>query len=539
MNLSESTKGKRVAIFGGGIGGLSTAHYLSKLGYVVDVYETKDALGGLARSERDSDGCATEYCWRVYFSFYDNFLQVLSEIPTHIEDKDGDKNKQGCAKDQLVVYEHANLMTPLSLKDKILGYYNILSGVTACDERLDSMDDLSWWNALGSTSSSNLFRTIGPWLGMDRRMGSYRSVIKVGIEQQIIPSYLSAYNLGTNYQDYVTSKPTSEAIFIPWRRHLESSKVRFHFGEAGTLSSLRSIDGEIRYATLANGAKIEADYFVLSIPVEVLERVIINSPSIDGDRIRLGAISKLKDTCLHTQLSLQLYFNRPISLGGKNAFLLVESQWDLIILSYDQAYIDTELCTSLPEAKGGWSVAATTAYIPGLNGKTLLECNEEEIKSEIWSQLVSNKYLQTLIEENNGFNLNSSLVVKWSPLWPTFFSDEGKLTTTEPKFTNNAGSYKLRPSLKTYIPNLFIATAYIKETIDIFSMEAACIAGKRVAHAIDPSSPDATIRPRPLIFVPFRTIDTVFWKAGLPNPILLVVIVLIYILYRSGQRLLK
>lgn len=502
----------RVAIFGGGIGGLTTAHQLSKLGYDVTIYESKMQVGGLARSSRDQDGCATEYCWRVYFSFYDNFLEVLKEIPT---------TETSSSRDTLVTYKHFNLMTPTSLHDKLVGYYNIFKGVTSCDDRLDSLDDLSWWKALESTSDSNLFRTIGPWLGMDRKAGSFRSVIKVGMEQQIIPSYLDS-----NYHDYVTSQPTSEAIFDPWLKNLKSKGVKIKFGKEGEVRSLLSRDGRIQEATMSNGDLVRADYYVLSLPVEILEKVIISSPSIDGDRIRLGAISKLKDTCLHTQISFQLYFNRPINLEGKNAFLLVESPWDLIVLSYDQIYV-TDLCKDIPDAKGGWSVAATTAYMPGINGKTLLECNEQEITEEIWNQLVSNKYLQDIIVKNNGFRLDSSIFLKWSPMWPTFEFDD-KLKTSEPKFTNNTGSYKLRPSFKTYIPNLFIATAYIKETIDIFSMEAACIAGKRVSHAIDNSLPDANIRPRPLIFMPFRTIDSIFWKAGLPNPILLVMVVIIY-----------
>lgn len=533
----------RVAIFGGGIGGLSAAHYLSKLGYDVSVYESKDVVGGLARSSRDEDGCATEYCWRVYFSFYDNFLQVLNEIPVPSRDANGHGKR---SRDLLVPYEHANLMTPLSFKDKVIGYYNILSGITACDGRLDDLDNLSWWDALGSTSDSNLFRTIGPWLGMDRMKGSFRSVIKVGIEQQIIPSYLAPIT-GNTYQDYITSRPTSEAIFTPWQTYLKDQGVRFYFGDSGTLVSLwydngvsndGVSNGKIVEAYTKNG-KVEADYFILSVPVEVLKKIITNSPSIDRGAFGLDAISKLKDECLHTQISLQLYFSRPISLGGKNAFLLVESPWDIIVVSYDQSYTDVNnprspsLCHYLPEAKGGWSVAATTAYRPGTNGKTLLECNEIEIKRELWTQLVNNKYLQDVVKGYNGFELNDDIFLKWSPLWPTFFTQIGdtrsSLVTSEPKFTNNAGSYKLRPSYKTYIPNLFIATAYIKETIDIFSMEAACIAGKKVANAIDSKSPEPTIRARPLLFAPFRAIDTIFWQMGLPNALVILVILLAFV----------
>src|SRR5450759_4475225 len=41
---------QRVAIFGGGVAGLSAAHELAERGFQVDVYERKPVMGGKARS---------------------------------------------------------------------------------------------------------------------------------------------------------------------------------------------------------------------------------------------------------------------------------------------------------------------------------------------------------------------------------------------------------------------------------------------------------------------------------------------------------
>ena len=43
------TTGKKVAIVGGGPSGLTTAYYLSLMGHKVDVYEEREALGGMLR----------------------------------------------------------------------------------------------------------------------------------------------------------------------------------------------------------------------------------------------------------------------------------------------------------------------------------------------------------------------------------------------------------------------------------------------------------------------------------------------------------
>lgn len=515
-----------MVILGGGIGGLTVAHQLSKFPeYDISIYEAKSALGGLARSDREPIGeCATEYCWRVFFGFYDNFLGVMSEIPV-----DDEKT----SKDQLTVYKHINVANPISLRDQILGYSNILTGLTACDARLNEEDNITWWNALGSTSDSNLFREIGGWLGMDRFKGSYKSVIKVGIELQIIPSYLDP-----EYKDYVTIRPTSEAIFNPWERLLTSQNVDISYGSA--VKDLTIENDKVISATIVTPRGVEtitADYFVLNLPVDVLENVMTRS-NVDPVRFGLSNITKLREGCLHMQLSFQLYFNRPVSLGDRNAFLLVESPWDLIILSYDEIY-QTEICRNYPDIKGGWSVAACTAYTPGiLYEKTMAECSEEEIKEELWAQLSRNKNLQDLIIKNNPFSLTKDIVVRWAPMWPTYdpaggkkYADNPPSRTTEPKFTNNAGSYALRPSFRTYLSNTFISTGYIKETIDIYSMEAACIAGKTVANAVDGErTPMPTLRGRPGFLAPFRAIDSVCYSLGLPNVIALFVVLLFILL---------
>jgi hypothetical protein len=578
---------RKVAIFGAGIGGLTVAHELSKLdqaNFEIDVYELKDHIGGLARSSRDNpDGCATEYCWRVFFGFYKNMFKILDEI-----------SPNGDQKNLFTTYKHINLMDPQPIGDMIRAYYGILRGLMSCDERLDDDDStpdshgnkgLTWASVVSpDPEDANLFKTVGPWLGADRVKCSYRSVIKVGIEQQILPSYLPGY------KDYVTTAPTSDVIFDPWQTLLESRGVKFHFRTALDsikIQNSRVVTAKISSSTHGQGTgagcsscardtmrEINSDIFILALPIEALEKVLQNSipMGLDSQEIHLKDITTLRQECLHTQLSFQLYFNEKVSLGGSNAFLLVESSWDLIVLSYDQAYSinvddpETWICSNNKNIKGAWSVAATTAYRPGSTGKTLAESSYAEIIQELWVQLSGNLKLQTLIKANNPFDLDKSIVVGWSKLWPTFTgatvgkstgatvgkstgATVGKSTganqniplhTTEPKFTNNAGSYHLRPSFKTYIPNLFIATAYVKETIDIFSMEAACLAGILVSHHIDPRSSPPHILARPALFAPFRALDRVCWYAGAPNSlttmssavILLILFTFTYIWYK-------
>lgn len=533
---------RRVAIFGGGIGGLTTAHELSKFPeYQITIYEKKNNIGGLARSRRDENGCAAEISWRVFFDFYKNLFKIMGEIPF-------DKNNS--LLNNFAIYRHTNIYdNPFLLKDKLQGLYTIFKGCTSCDDRLNELDNLTWWNALNTTSQSNLMREIGEWLGMDRMKGSYKSVIKVGFEMNIIPKFLTNTNLSNvTYNDWVTTMPTSEALFDPWKIHLQNNNVKINLNNQ--LVSVQTKNNKIISASVydSNNNKlynVEADYYIFALPVEILNGIIQNTPELNYGSLQ--HINQLANSCLHIQLSFQIYFDRKISLGEvaqngtvgeNNGFLIIESPWDLIILQYDQLYSNTQLCFDIPNAIGGWSVTVCTAYTPGIVfNKPFNQCSYEESVIEIWAQIMGSSQLRKLIVEKNGFDLDKNMIIKWTNFWPTYNYDSvtKKLITSEPKFTNNAGSYALRPSFKTHINNLYIATAYIKETIDIFSMEAAAIAGKFVANHITNKSPGPYLQKRPGLFAPFRMIDTVSYNIGLPNLsfliILLIVIVIIWLIF--------
>lgn len=491
----------KVAIFGAGIGGLTTAHQLSKYPNIeIDIFEKKDQIGGVARSSRDRDGCSTEYSWRVYFGFYDNLLQLMTEIPIP------DSSKS--VRDNLDKYHHLDISdNPITFVDTSKTFANILYGITSCDARLYELDNLSWWNSLKTTANSHVFRAIGGWFGMDRYRGSYNSVIR-GIEQTSSGQY------------YITNKPTSEAWFNPWYEHLRKNNVKFNMESelTGIIIRNNKIISTIVVDKFGNYRPIIADYYVFCIPVDSFAKLIHNSPEL-MQHTYFQNIIELNKTCLHMQLSFQLYFNKQISLGiNKNAFLIVDSPWDIIVLSYDIGFTNSIICHDLPNVKDAWSIAACTAYIPGIVYiKPMNQCTYDEIIIELWAQLLNSKKLKELVYQNNGFHLTTDLIVKWAPLWGTFHFNGKNLVTSEPKFTNNIGSRRLRPNFKTPIKNMYIATGYVKDTIDIYSMESAVIAGKAVAHEIIDYSDKPTYRPRPLILAPLRAMDTVYYKLNLPN----------------------
>lgn len=549
---------QRVAIFGGGVGGLTVAYVLSQYPdrYSIDLYERHSEVGGMARSSRDSSGCATEYCWRVFFGFYKHLFRVLHHIPL-VEAGDGNGNGHGVntaktvmtanppsVMNNFVPYRNITVSdSPTTWAEMMRMAYWLWYGFSSCDERMRELDNWKWSDVMKKTGNSHILRQVGPWLGMDRVRASYKSVIEVGFE----------WNVLGGEENYVTSQPTSEAMFDPWVAYLQRWGVRLHRNH-----ELLQLDNSLEENNRRNRNKKRAqirdlrtgrtwtddqiDIVVLALPVEVLQRVAHRkwflSPKTQAN------LQTLATTCLHMQVAFQVYFNIPVWLGHNtqwpvtkelpqfsrtwknNSFIVTDAPWDLIVLQYDQTYDfgKTVLCSHLEKVRGGWSIAVCTAYRPGIRiRKPFYQCTEDEIHLEIWAQLRNSRSLDALVQQfNSGRSLEQlehKHVIHWSPMWPGFQYDPSThhIRMREPKFTNNAGSLALRPSFRTLDESVFVATAYVQETIGIFSMEAACLGGKKVATAITCDDWVQSEVARPRAFAVFRALDSCSWRMGGPN----------------------
>lgn len=70
----------RVAVIGAGLAGLSCAKYLSEAGFIADVYEARDVLGGKVAAWQDADGDWYETGLHIFFGAYPNMLRLFDEL---------------------------------------------------------------------------------------------------------------------------------------------------------------------------------------------------------------------------------------------------------------------------------------------------------------------------------------------------------------------------------------------------------------------------------------------------------------------------
>lgn len=132
--------------------------------------------------------------------------------------------------------------------------------------------------------------------------------------------------------------------------------------------------------------------------------------------------------------------------------------------------------------------------------KPFVECSHEEIKQEVWYQILQSEFNQYL-------HLDAVQIIDYN-VWDTYVYNGKKLDTYEPKFSTNQGTFYLRPENKTHLKNMYFATAYTKTDTDMFEMESAAESGRRAAKILEPSIKVTGIQ-RPLFFSLYRLVDKI------------------------------
>jgi 15-cis-phytoene desaturase len=269
--------GKKVAIIGGGVAGLTAAHELKERGFEVTVYEQHLDCGGKARSfpvpayvgNPDIVGLPAEHGFRFYPGFYKHLIHTFSRIPSDPDEYPLDKYPGRYVIDDLIsipqaaysqegktfykfptqspqsVYEylHAlrdvfnNLRLGLQAGEATFAAVKLLNAMTMCNERREAeLDQVTWWNYMSANEMSDAYRKVvvngltQNFVAMDAEQSSTKSVIN------ILARLLNDFMTAGSTIDRILNGPTSDVWIRPWRKYLEQrlgrgeGAVTFHLG---------------------------------------------------------------------------------------------------------------------------------------------------------------------------------------------------------------------------------------------------------------------------------------------------------------------
>ncbi|MGW0084294.1 hydroxysqualene dehydroxylase [Streptomyces sp. NPDC003393] len=560
---AATATGKRVAVLGGGVSGLSAAQELAERGYAVTVYEYYDVLGGKARS-MDVPHTGTggrsplpgEHGFRFFPGFYRNLPDTMRRIPFPGNAGGVHDNLHG-GTEALFAREagrpdlHFPLrrattppapgdITPSWIRDQILSVLDlgsrlpayeaayfadrVLVHLTSCDARReDQWEKTSWWEFIRAERMSEEYRTL-LGIGQTRNLvatraqvASTRTVGRVIIEALLLWGLLGRGMDGDADIDRVLNAPTSEAWIDPWSAHLRTLGVRFVLGTqvrevlyaGGRVTGVRvsARDG-------SDERTVTADHYVSAMPVEHARRTWgVALRAADPQLARCDALR----TDWMTGVQFYLRTPTPVVHGHINC---LDSPWSVTAIGQAQFWDVRNFSDDYGDGRAHDCLSAIVSEWdrPGiLYGKTARECTREEIVEECWAQLkdaLNDPGKTTLTDADRlGWFMDPAVTGLGGP----------DPQNREQLLIHPTGTLYNRPSAKTAVPNFFLAGDYVRTDVDLATMEGANESARRAVNALldeDGSNAERCriwelYRPREL--EPLKRIDEVRYRLGLPN----------------------
>ena len=193
--------------------------------------------------------------------------------------------------------------------------------------------------------------------------------------------------------------------------------------------------------------------------------------------------------------------------------------WALTALSQQQFWPEFDLSSRYGDGsvRDVLSVDISDWEAPGIiYGKPAKELGPAEIAEEVWEQMARhlNKHDRSLVDKG--------MLRSWF-LDPAIAFTAGGTTNEEQLLVNTVGSWEHRPEAASAVPNLFLASDYVRTNIDLATMEGANESARVAVNALLERS-GSTADPVQLFHLfdhpemtALRNLDAELYKQGRPH----------------------
>lgn len=543
---------KKVVVLGGGVAGMSAAHELIERGFDVTVYEKKAIPGGKARSiwvpDSGTDGRGDlpgEHGFRFFPGFYRHLPDTMKRIPY------GD-NPNGCFDnivpvsremiadagkvpiitlgrfprswdDLKVLLKLPNELKELGITMDDLEFFmgRMWQVVTSCRERrVEEYGRIGWFDFVEAKERSEAYQRFFA-IGLTRMLVAAKAdIADTMTDGDIMAQFMFQMSNPEDHYDRLLNGPTNTVWIDPWLAYLKERGVDYH--ENASVESIECEQGRITKVRVSAGGStfdVTADYYVSALPVEIIGRLVTDS-MIEADPV-LAGLRVLKDQ-VQWMNGIQFFFEKDVPMVGGHQMYMA-SPWALTAVSQAQFWPDFDWAQhGNGDVHGVLSVDISNWDEPGLKdgpskGKTAKECTREEIAMETWEQLKRGVNVgQVVLEDDNLHSWFLDPDIQDPDLNPH------DTINLEPLLVNRVNSWHLRPDAYTKIPNLMLASDYVRTNTSLATMEAANEAARRAVNAILVASGSSEelceVWPlhEPEILAPFRWYDRYRYEKGLP-----------------------
>jgi uncharacterized protein with NAD-binding domain and iron-sulfur cluster len=375
--------------------------------------------------------------------------------------------------------------TGLTQEEKSFFARKVWQLMTSCYERrANDYERISWWDYTEADRFSDNYRALFVQ-GLTRTLvaaNAKKASTKTGgdIFLQLI---FNMANPKIN-TDRVLNGPTNDVWLYPWLNYLKDKGVKyFHNQEVTKLEIEKGKISGARVTDRSTGKElfVQGDYYLLAIPVERAAKLM--SDEILKADSTLEGIVKLS-TSVAWMNGAQYYLTEKADIVDGHC-IYSDSKWALTSISQLQFWKGFDI-SSLGDGtvKSILSVDISDWDTLGHNGLPARDCTHEQIKDEIWKQISSslNTDGEKVVQEKTPDLWHIDGDIKEIP--GTGDREENE----EPLLVNTVNSWDLRPEAYTAIPNLFLASDYVRTYTDLATMEGANEAARRAVNGIIDSS---------------------------------------------------
>lgn len=505
---------KKIVIIGGGIAGLSCAHILStKLknqNYIIELYEMEKNLGGKVQVYEKDNKYYQEHSPRVFLNNYVNLQNIFSDIPyddnNSLLDMYSDELKnylitEKCDKKPIYLTDVKQLLKNTNIFNMALIGLFLIQGFMSCQERLDdSFDKIPFSNLLFTKNTKYIFEYISYIIGENLNVLPFTKILKI-IEFEL-KEKIEGYPV--KYKGTRTFKIPYSEVFEKWEEYLLKNNVKIF--KNYQLIDKKIYNNEIKEFIFKHDnsyKNVKCDIGILGLNISSLESFFSNTDSVLKEKLK-----KLKNETKSIQPGVQLHFDKKIQMK-KYGYFVLDTDWKMIVAPMDNFW-------NKDDNKSVWSINIANPDLKSKRlNKTLMECNENEIKDEVWYQ-IKNSCVDKFIENKENFkNIIPNIL-----LWKNLIFKNNKISkdeTNDDYFWNSIGTNKDRPEQKTDIKNLYLTGALTKTNFYAYWTEGAVESAYKTVNEITKQNLNYYKHERPIIFLPFNIIDRFLYLFNLPN----------------------
>jgi len=565
----------KVIVLGGGVAGMSAAHELIERGFEVVVLERRNVPGGKARSLPvidDGQGTsghqvadrgagslfhklAGEHGFRFFPGFYKHIIETMRRtpsfdgrtvadhlvpttrvgftqygkppffVPAGFPSTPGDAST--LLRAVLLAFGPSTDLTPDDLAFFGARFWQILTSCT--QRRLGEYERTSWWEFIGAEQQSTSYQKFLA-AGFTRSLVAAKAR-KAGartVGDMFTQMMLTLLNPTAVSTDRVFDGQTNLVWIDPWLKYLESRGVRYInnaeieeiLTDKGRITGVAINTREERWI---NGVAViqqekrsvvTGDQYVAALPIERI------APLVNGRLLAADpTLANLRALAPNVQWmnGIQFYLRRDLPITHGHV-IHIDTEWALTSISQVQFWRSiTPEQFGDSSVRGIISVDVSDWESPGSDGRSAMQCSREEVVRETWKQLKRSVNIdQELLRDEDLHSWFLDPDIKNDPNRPGF------LQNSEPLLVNLVNTWGLRPEAITAIPNLYLASDYVRTHTDLATMEGANEAARRAVNGLldsvkfDGQRCDVWPMYEPEMLAPLRRHDAARYEAGRP-----------------------